>query len=191
MRAVILDGSAAGDEVLGLARESLSTALDASGWEVEAVTLRDLDIAWCAGCFGCWVKTPGLCVVQDDSEQVSRSFIGSHLAVYLTRVTFGGFSSILKKAVDRAIGLGSPLFQKVEGEVHHRKRYERYPSLVAVGALERPDTESEAIFARLLGRNALNAFSPGHAAGFVYDGQARGEVRAAVRDALARAGVRP
>lgn len=191
MRAVILDGSAAGDEVLGLARACVGSPLESAGWEVETFALREMDIAWCAGCFGCWVRTPGRCVIADDAEKVSRSFVQSHLAVYLTRVTFGGYSSTLKKAVDRLIGLGSPLFQKVEGEVHHRKRYERYPSLVAVGALERPDTESEAIFARLLGRNALNAFSPGHAAGFVYEGQGRQEVFAAVAQALARAGVGP
>ena len=191
MRAVILDGSVDGDDALGLARQSLVSGLEASGWDVEAFTLREMDIAWCAGCFGCWVKTPGRCVVKDDSETVARSFIRSHLAAYLTRVTFGGYSSTLKKAVDRTIGLGSPLFRKVNGEVHHKRRYERYPSLVAVGALERAEAESEAIFSQLVSRNALNAFCPGHAAGFVYDGQSRDEVQAAVRNALARAGVRP
>jgi multimeric flavodoxin WrbA len=191
VRAAILDGSAAGDEVLGLAREGLVTALEASGWELEAFTLREMDITWCAGCFGCWVKTPGLCVVRDDAEAIARSFVCSDLAIYLTRVTFGGYSSILKGAVDRMIGLGSPLFQKVRGEVHHRRRYDRYPSLVAVGALDRADAESEALFNRLLSRNALNAFSPAHAAGFVYDVMGREGVRAVVLDALARAGVRP
>lgn len=191
MRAVILDGSAKEDEALGLARASLESALRDSGWEVEAYTLREMDIAWCAGCFGCWVKTPGVCVVRDDAETISRGFIRSHAVVYLTRVTFGGYGSTLKKAVDRMIGLGSPLFKKVNGEVHHRRRYARYPSLVALGALSRAAADSEALFARLLARNALNAFSPSHAAGFVYDGQDRQGVRDRVLEALARAGVRP
>ena len=41
--------------------KDLSDSLESSGHEVTTFTIRDLDIRYCIGCFGCWVKTPGEC----------------------------------------------------------------------------------------------------------------------------------
>ena len=39
------------------------------GAEVEVVELRKKTIRYCAGCFTCWTKTPGLCIHQDDMSR--------------------------------------------------------------------------------------------------------------------------
>jgi hypothetical protein len=100
---------------------------------VEPHVLRDLEIAFCVGCFGCWERNPGECLVDDAARDLARAMIQSELVVYLTPVTFGGYSSQLKKAVDRVICLLHPHFTKVHNETHHIARCARYPRLLGVG----------------------------------------------------------
>jgi len=49
------------------------------------------------GCFGCWNKTPGTCVMKDDSAKIAKAVVNSDLLIFLTPITFGGYSSELKK----------------------------------------------------------------------------------------------
>ena len=37
---------------------------------VKYIDLSSLRIANCMGCFGCWTKTPGRCVIRDDATRV-------------------------------------------------------------------------------------------------------------------------
>ena len=124
--------------------------------EVEVVTLRERAIAMCTGCFGCWTRTPGECVIKDDARDVLRSYVGSDFVVYVAPVTFGGYSSLLKAMLDRFIPVLDPRFTIVGGEVHHRLRYRRYPKTVVLGTLPSPDPEAERLFANLVARNGLN-----------------------------------
>lgn len=64
--------------------------------------------------------------------------------------------------MDRFIQLVSSFFLKINGEVHHRPRYDRYPDLFGVGLLAWDDVDSRAIFSRLVERNALNFYSRGY-----------------------------
>ena len=38
--------------------------------ESQYIDLSKLKIKNCVGCFGCWVKTPGKCVIRDDATKV-------------------------------------------------------------------------------------------------------------------------
>src|SRR5690606_3517069 len=105
------------------------------GEKVQTWTLRDEKVAYCLGCFECWTKSPGICRIDDAGRAIAASIIAGDLVVYLTPVTFGGYSSALKKAVDRSICLVSPFFTQIDGEVHHQPRYDRYPALLGIGVL--------------------------------------------------------
>ena len=129
--------------------------------------LARMDIAPCRGCFGCWVRTPGECIIADAGRDVARAMIGSDLAVWLTPVRFGGYGSTLKRAMDRIIPLISPHFRFVDGEIHHRKRYRHYPRLLALGVLPRADAEAGRLFGTLVTRNAINMHAPAHVTGLV------------------------
>ncbi len=163
MRALILNGALAGDEGFGPIEDAVSDTLATSGWAVERIQLRDVFIAYCKGCFDCWVKTPGLCTTRDGAGAVTRALARSDLVVLLSPITFGGYSSELKKALDRSIGIVSPFFMRFDGEVHHRARYARYPALLGIGVSEDRDPEEMQIFARLVGRNAINFHAPAYA----------------------------
>lgn len=136
------------------------------------------------------MQTPGVCVIDDAGRDVARAFIQSDLVIFLTPVAFGGYSSELKKAVNRLICVLSPFFVKIEGEVHHRPRYERYPRLVGVGVLPQADAESERIFTTLVGRNAINMHAPAHAGGVVLSSQGADEIRERIQALFATVEVR-
>ena len=156
MRALILDGAAADDALTAAAVAGLTAELEDRGCAVDRIAGRDAVVAACRGCFGCWTRTPGECVIRDDAAGLLERYIAADLVAYVTPVTFGGYSAALKRLVDRVIPLLDPRFTRVHGEFHHRLRYERYPQLVGFGTLPAPDMEAERTFRTLLARNGLN-----------------------------------
>ena len=160
MNALILDGliekTAFGERSL----EALQEVFDKNSILSETVVLRERIIAHCRGCFGCWIKTPGICVIEDDARDITRKMIQSDLLVYFTPVLFGGYSQFLKAQLDRSICLILPMFGKFHGETHHKKRYETYPSLLGVGLLSDNETEQADLFREHIYRNSLNLHSP-------------------------------
>jgi len=183
MKATILSGALPGDSFVDAASIALQDALEAEGWTVTTWNLRDQKLAYCLGCFECWTKTPGLCRIDDAGRQVAASIIGGDLTVYLTPITFGGYSSDLKKAVDRIICLISPFFVRIDGEVHHHARYDRYPDLLGVGVLPAPHPDQEKIFRTLIDRNAINLHAREHSSMVLYRSQEPAAATAGLHDA--------
>ena len=160
MKALILNGERKGENVLDFLQEAVVHAISDDGWLVETVVLREKKIAWCTGCFGCWTKTPGTCVIDDFGRILANKVVQSDLMIYLTPVTFGGYSSELKKAIDRfACSMLLPFFTKIDGKVYHKARYKPLPGLLGIGVLHAAEEESERIFKKLVERNAINIHS--------------------------------
>jgi multimeric flavodoxin WrbA len=166
MKAVILNGvRAEGAASIDAIEQLLVQLLVRAGWEALPVRLRDLRIADCGGCFSCWTSTPGSCRIEDDGRWLTAQVIGSHLAVCLTPLTFGGYSAQLKTALDRLLPLLSPFFRFVGGEVHHQRRYESFPRLLGVAVASDMQGGASKIFTDLVGRNAISFDSPLSGAG--------------------------
>jgi len=127
--------------------------------------------------------------VDDSAREIARRFIQSDLVVFLTPLTFGGYSSGLKKALDRIICLVSPLFMRIDGEVHHRPRYERYPRLLGLGVLRQADDESEGIFHTLVSRNAINMHAPAQGSAVILSSWERQRIQDKVQGLLAAMGM--
>jgi len=177
MKAILLDGSPANDLTGERLHIILQAELQSRGWETESYLLRENNIGNCAGDFFCWVRSPGVCNVDDDNRLIAAAIATCDLLVYLTPVTFGGYSSMLKRMVDHQIQNISPLFAQVNGEVHHQKRYNHYPDFLAVGWLETLDPQAEVVFRHLVGRNRLNFYAKTAIAGLVHTGQSKAEMR--------------
>jgi multimeric flavodoxin WrbA len=158
MEAVFFKGSppAGRDPLNNRAAAAVMAKAKALDWEMKAFPLAAMDIQPCRGCFSCWVKTPGRCIIHDDEEQILAATAASERVIWLTPVTFGGYAPELKKALDRIIPILLPFFTQVRGETHHPLRYPRQRRLLAIGTLRQDDAESEGVFRRLVGRNALN-----------------------------------
>lgn len=158
MRITILDGNPAGGHAdFDRYMDQLAQALQNKSNQVSHIHLRDLDIRYCLGCFGCWVKKPGQCLIDDDAAIVRRAVINSDLTVFASPVSMGMVSSELKRALDRLIPLVHPYLDIVQGEVHHKRRYAKYPRLgLILSASGDTDQEDLEIIERSFRRLAIN-----------------------------------
>lgn len=139
--------------------QTLKESLEDKHYHVEEKKLKSIGIKPCMGCYACWIKTPGKCIIDDYGRDLVSEMINSQLIVYLTPVVYGGYSPELKKALDRIIPLLLPFFKKMKGEIHHPQRYDIYPDVLVLGITNRENLEEEIIFNELIGRNALNWYS--------------------------------
>ncbi len=118
--------------------------------------LQEQDLHHCVGCFHCWVKTPGVCVINDRGRQLCQAVIQSAVVIYLSPVQYGCYSPLIRRALDRNLPNILPFFKKINGEVHHAPRYSHYPKLVMVGYGETVSAGEAATFKELSDANALN-----------------------------------
>lgn len=89
------------------------------------------DIHPCIGCFGCWVKTPGKCVIHDGYEGTGTVMGKCSELVLVSRCCYGSVSPFVKTVQDRAISYIHPDFELRKGEMHHKRRYKNVLSLSA------------------------------------------------------------
>ncbi len=133
MRVAILNGNPDPDNLKfdGLLK-ILADLLRAKNHQVNLLTLRALDIGYCTGCWGCWVKTPGQCLYPDGSSEVVRSWVNSDLVIMASPLKMGFVSALLKSAVDKMLPLALPYIELYQGLCSHRPRYPRAPKVAAV-----------------------------------------------------------
>ena len=67
------------------------------------IDLSSLNIANCTGCFGCWTKTPGKCVIRDDATKVYPYIAKSDNLIYISKILYGGYDTPMKTMLERAI----------------------------------------------------------------------------------------
>lgn len=110
----------------------------------------------CIGCFGCWTKTPGECVIHDRGEELPTLWASSSQVVIISRWVYGGYSPSVKACVDRSLGYILPYFRIVNNEMHHEMRYKNSFHLIVYfyGDIF---TEAQKEFSKnLVKANALN-----------------------------------
>lgn len=144
--------------------------------EWRLIDLSAFNIHRCTGCFGCWVKTPGKCVIRDDAVKIYPCIAQSDLVVYISRICYGGYDVPMKTMLERAIPVQMAFIRLVNGETHHVQRavVPKKALIVAYGA----DTEEEEeVFRHLVARNAKNMNFAQYKICFVRDEQVEEIVR--------------
>lgn len=127
---------------------------------VETYNLRSMNLNYCTGCWSCWWKTPGLCAIKDDAEDIFRSVINSDLVIFASPLHAGFTSSSLKQITDRLIVLIHPYVQIRNDENHHQKRYDKYPGIGLLIEMEEDTDDTDIrIISDIYDRFALNFHS--------------------------------
>ena len=140
------------------------------------IDLSALKISNCVGCFGCWTKTPGKCVIRDDAVKVYPIIADSEKIIYVSHIKYGSYDTVMKTMLERAIPVQMAFIRLVNGETHHVQRavVPKKALIVAYGA----DTEEEEeVFRHLVARNAKNMNFAQYKICFVRDEQVEEIVR--------------
>ncbi len=151
MRAVILDGF----EEENLIGAILKKMFKEKGKKFSYFKLKDINILPCRSCGACAYKTPGKCVFEDDMANIIRAFAKSDVMIMLTPISFGGYSSQLKKALDKFVAVGVPLYIVKDGHMLHPMRYDS-KLIIGIGTVLKDVKGVENNFRTLVERNGLN-----------------------------------
>jgi len=95
-----------------------------AGAEVEKLYARKLKIAPCTGCMTCWMKTPGVCLQDDDADLARRKMMEADLIVLATPIYFFNMTSYMKNLMERTImPMALPFLREVNGRFGHPSRF--------------------------------------------------------------------
>ncbi|BBF42528.1 iron-SULFUR flavoprotein [Lachnospiraceae bacterium KM106-2] len=122
----------------------------------EKVIGKTKPIQNCKGCFLCWCKTPGRCVLKDEYQKMGENIAASDEVTIISRLTYGGYSPFIKNILDRSISYILPFFTTRKGEVHHKARYKQRFKLHVIFYGNHISEEEKEIATKLVKRNALN-----------------------------------
>ena len=119
------------------------------------IDLSSLKITNCIGCFGCWTKTPGKCVIRDDAVKVYPLIAKSDTLLYISHIKYGSYDTVMKTMLERAIPIQKAFIRILNGETHHVQRdvVPKNATIIAYG--DATDEEKE-IFQSIIERNAYN-----------------------------------
>jgi multimeric flavodoxin WrbA len=78
----------------------------------------------CICCYGCWVKTPGKCIINDGYNNMGVLLSKCNQLIVISQCFYGGYSPFVKNVMDRSVcPYLLPYFKTKNGETHHPKRY--------------------------------------------------------------------
>lgn len=83
----------------------------------------------CIGCWSCWLKTPGVCICKDAMAKIYPDYVNSDKVILLMDTAQGFLNHGAKAFIDRTIPHYHPYIEIVDGECHHKARYDRYPEM--------------------------------------------------------------
>ena len=123
--------------------------------DLKYINLASMKIANCVGCFGCWTKTPGKCFIRDDASKIYPYIAKSDSVVYISKIKYGSYDTIMKTMIERAIPIQQAFIRIHNSETHHVQRnvLPKDATIIAYGST---DSEEQEIFRTLVSSNALN-----------------------------------
>ncbi len=97
---------------------------EAEGAEIETIRLKTQDIKPCRGCYTCWTKTPGVCVMKDDMTELLLKHRKADLVIFASPLYIFNVTGIMKVFLDRLLPIMQPYMLIKDGETSHPHRYD-------------------------------------------------------------------
>ncbi len=115
-------------------------------------------IRHCIGCFGCWIKTPGKCVLKDGYDNMGELLSKCEKLTLISQCCYGCYSPFVKNVLDRSIPWLLPFFKIKNNETHHKKRYQNTLQLAVHFYGENITTEERKTAKKLVKANCTNFY---------------------------------
>jgi len=104
--------------------EKLAQMLETRGKDYELVRTEGMNISHCVGCNYCWLKTPGICCIEDDYEPILKKMIDADKLLLIGDTSLGFVSYKAKNIMDRIMPLLLMYLEFRKGKMRHRLRYD-------------------------------------------------------------------
>lgn len=114
----------------------LIKGIEQTGTEVEGISVyeKKLNIEPCRGCFTCWTKTNGKCVIEDAANELIEKVNNSYLTLYAFPLYIDSMPAKMKSFLDRQFITVMPVFVPYHNLTRHpiRNTKERYMALFSI-----------------------------------------------------------
>jgi len=91
--------------------------------EVEIIETSGMKIAHCMGCNQCWLKTPGICAIKDDYEEIIKKLVETENLWIVSDTRFGFLDYKGKRVMDRIVPMLNMTVGFRDGWMRHEMRY--------------------------------------------------------------------
>ena len=121
MKVLVLNGSPKKKSDTFRLTEAFLKGLNRSGkHEINIIHVREKQIAPCRGCFSCWQRMDGHCVIQDDQNEILDLYRNADVIIWSFPLYCYAMPSPLKAVLDRTIPLVKmAMRQETDGTVRH------------------------------------------------------------------------
>ena len=137
MKVLVLNGSPKKISDTFRLTDSFLRGLNRNGeHEITIINAIDKKIAPCRGCFGCWQRSDGHCVMEDDQNGILDLYRASDVIIWSFPLYCYAMPSHLKAVLDRTIPLVKmKMVQEPDGTVRHEHLvdFSRIHTLVICG----------------------------------------------------------
>jgi multimeric flavodoxin WrbA len=117
MNTLVINGSPKGEN--SNTAKLTRAFLDGAGIaEYNIAEVSKLNVKPCAGCFGCWKTTPGVCVLKDDMAGILEKLKAADLIVWSFPLYYFSVPGGLKNLIDRQLPLNLPFMTGAESGGH-------------------------------------------------------------------------
>lgn len=127
MKILVLNGSPRNEtsNTMKLTDAFVSGMREKENHGVDTISVNRMNIKPCAGCFGCWAKTPGECVLKDDMSGLLQTYRESDIVIWSFPLYYFGMPSGIKAFMDRLLPNNLPyITETADGRGTHPRRYD-------------------------------------------------------------------
>lgn len=113
--------------------------LESKDSQIKIIDTNALEIHHCIGCNQCWLKTPGVCAIKDDYEQIVRKLVEVQNIWLVSDTRFGFLDYRGKQIMDRIMPMLNMNIEFRDGWMRHQLRYHT----LNVGVIYQGDGDQE------------------------------------------------
>ena len=130
----------------------LASALRGKGGAFEVLEMSEKKISHCIGCNYCWLKTPGVCSIKDDYEEILKKMVHADQLWVISDTALGFLDHKGKNIFDRILPIAT-MYLKFRGD--QMRHVPRYRGKTDFGLIITGEADKEYL-KRWLSRVALN-----------------------------------
>ncbi|MCM1988974.1 NAD(P)H-dependent oxidoreductase [Oceanirhabdus seepicola] len=127
MKILLLNGSPKGEKsnTFKITTAFLEGLNENKNNNVDVINISKMEINHCIGCYSCWTKNPGECILKDDMAELINKYLESDLIIWSFPLYYFGMPSKIKAFLDRLLPTNLPyMSEREDGGSRHVPRYD-------------------------------------------------------------------